>query len=144
MERTQNSSSGVLIILVLLGIALAFVMFASAAQDLASFSFGQQAQGLTVKASDHAVSKHPEAAAINKCLDDTGPSMIMRNMFDRNTFYRVCQFEPGRWGFSADVIEKGQPVNKTSFSPGNGTLKEVMDYLNKIANRYTGPFPPKQ
>lgn len=94
------------------------------------------ALALGVVATTHA-EKHVEASAIRRCLDDRGPSLVMKHVYDP-TFYLVCQIDKNTWGIQA-VDETG--YEKTAFSPGNGTFQAVMRYLNRIAHRYGGRLP---
>lgn len=81
--------------------------------------------------------KHGEATDIRRCLDQNGPAMVLKHRWDP-TFYLVCQLGKDSWGFQA-VDAKG--FEKTSFSPRTGSFRDVMQYLERIATRYTGKLP---
>lgn len=81
--------------------------------------------------------KHIEAPAIRQCLDRNGPYMIMKHKF-MPTWYLICQINPDTWGFQA-VDRDG--IEKTAFSPGMGSYREVMDYLARFATRFKGGLP---
>jgi len=91
---------------------------------------------LGVAYSPHA-ERHEEAPAIRDCLDQRGPYMVLKHV-SAPTFYLVCQIDKLTWGLQA-VDESG--VEKTAFSPGNGTFQDVMDYLNKFTNKFKGTLP---
>ena len=91
---------------------------------------------LGVAYSPHA-ERHEEAPAIRDCLDNNGPYMVLKHV-SAPTFYLVCQIDKLTWGLQA-VDESG--VEKTAFSPGNGTFQDVMDYLNKFTNKFKGTLP---
>ena len=91
---------------------------------------------LGVAYSPHA-ERHEEAPAIRDCLDQRGPYMVLKHV-SAPTFYLVCQIDKITWGLQA-VDESG--VEKTAFSPGNGTFQDVMDYLNKFTNKFKGTLP---
>lgn len=94
------------------------------------------ALALGVIATAHA-EKHAEADAIRRCLDDRGPTLVMKNVH-HPTFYLVCQIDKQKWGIQA-VDESG--YERTAFSPGDGSYSALMRYLNRIANRYGGKLP---
>lgn len=91
---------------------------------------------LGVVTTEHAM-KHDEASTIRKCLDENGPYMVMKNKFDP-TWYLLCQIDQNHWGIQA-VTRDG--FEKTAFSPGDGSYKALMDYMNKIAVRFKGTVP---
>jgi len=106
-----------------------------AQQTLASTSLTMYTS-LGVAYSPHA-ERHEEAPAIRDCLDNNGPYMVLKHV-SAPTFYLVCQIDKLTWGLQA-VDESG--VEKTAFSPGNGTFQDVMDYLNKFTNKFKGTLP---
>lgn len=114
--ESRNSSNGGKILIL---IAVLIVVFA-----------------LGVVTSEHAL-KHDEASTIRNCLDKNGPYMIMKNM-NEPTWYLLCQIDKNHWGLQA-VSKNG--VEKTAFSPGDGSHQALMNYLNKIAVRFKGTVP---
>jgi len=91
---------------------------------------------LGVVLTDHA-EKHDEANSIRNCLDRNGPYMVMKHIYDP-TWYLLCQIDQKHWGIQA-VSRNG--IEKTAFSPGDGSYKAMMDYLNRIAVRFKGTVP---
>ncbi len=96
---------------------------------------------ITVVVHAHAVQRHgAEAEAIRACLDQNGPYQHWR-AFDRETFYRICQLEDGKWGLQAITKVGEQWHEKTAFIRGNGSWRALMEYLQRIGTRFTGPLP---
>jgi hypothetical protein len=91
---------------------------------------------LGVVLTDHA-EKHGEASSIRKCLDRNGPYMVMKAIHDP-TWYLLCQIDSTHWGIQA-VSKDG--TEKTAFSPGDGSYKAMMEYINRIAVRFKGTVP---
>jgi hypothetical protein len=98
---------------------------------------------VAVRASPHALQKHGEdAAMIHRCLDDNGPSEIWRSASWRtpNKYFQVCQIGPDRWGFR--IIEwlerRGVWKERTSFSPGDGSYRALLEHLTAKAFRVPG------
>lgn len=86
----------------------------------------------------HAVAQHgQDAVAVRRCLNDSGPHMIFKASFG-DTWYLLCQIDPSRWGIQA-VTKNGH--EKTAFVPGDGSPKAVLEYLQRIATRWTKPLP---
>lgn len=103
---------------------------------IAIFALGVSNFALGVVTTDHA-EKHDEAQSIRNCLDRNGPYMIMRSINDP-TWYLLCQIDKTHWGVQA-VTKNG--IEKTAFSPGDGSFKALMDYMNRIAIRFKGTVP---
>lgn len=93
------------------------------------------AQGVVL--GNHATQKHPEAADIRNCLDDKGPYMVYKHKFSP-TWYLLCEVGNGLWGLQA-VAEDG--AEKTAFSPGEGTWRDMMDYVNRFATKWKQGLP---
>jgi len=81
--------------------------------------------------------KHPESAAIRQCLNDKGEIQIFRS-FDAERFYRVCEINPGKFGFQT-VDKDGNEI--TAFSRLTGAWKDTINYLSRFGTRYKGPVP---
>jgi len=94
-----------------------------------------------LQVSVHAVAGHPEAKLIEKCLNDMGGQGVMnfKSKLDKDTWYTVCKLPDGRWGLAA--FDKSLKFNKTAFVKGNGSWKELMDYLLKIATKINKTIP---
>ena len=89
----------------------------------------------------HAESRHgEEVATVRKSCDEKEPYQIWRNR-DGKTFYQLCQLPDDRYGIRAIIKDGEDWVEKTSFIPKDGTLAEVMKYLEGFATRYTAPLP---
>ena len=122
-------------LLALAAIGVVIIVLAMIGPMLASTSLTMY-PSLGVAYSPHA-ERHEEAPAIRDCLDQRGPYMVLKHV-SAPTFYLVCQIDKLTWGLQA-VDESG--VEKTAFSPGNGTFQDVMDYLNKFTNKFKGTLP---
>jgi hypothetical protein len=118
-----------------LGLGIAFVIglalvFGAALGDNMSLALGVMEQ-------PHAEARHVEAPAIRQCLDNNGPYMIWKHKF-APTWYLICQIDADTWGLQA-VNREG--VEKTAFSPGDGSYRALMDYLRGFATKFKGGLP---
>lgn len=96
---------------------------------------------VAVRVAPHALAKHgADAAAIHRCLDEQGPSEIWQSASWRTPgkFFQVCQLDDGRWGFR--IIERIQAgwKERTSFVPGDGTRRALLEHLLAKAFRVPG------
>lgn len=113
-----------------------FIMILLAAALLISlllFAWGGIIEGV------HAEKHGADAAAVRRCMDSNGPEMIFKHKHD-SIFYLLCHLNDGRWGLQV-VAKNGH--EKTSFVPGDGSLRSVLDYLGKFATKFTGKMPWK-
>lgn len=87
----------------------------------------------------HATAKHDEASDIRKCLKDKGIYQMWRSRSWRTPFkfFRLCVLQDGRIGMQ--VVEWSWTswawLEKTAFTPKNGTPFELREYLSAIAER---------
>lgn len=87
----------------------------------------------------HAVMRHgAEAGEIRQCLKDNGPYLTFRNKFDKDTYYYVCRLGDNKFGLQALKKTKDGLFEKTAFIKGSGTIREVLEYLAKIATPFKG------
>ena len=93
----------------------------------------------TVQVSQHAIAKHPEAAAIIACAKQNGFYQTWRDTLYKSTFYGICQIPDGRWGLA--TFNKSLKNNNTAFCPGSGTWDDIMKYLTKLATRWNKGIP---
>lgn len=83
--------------------------------------------------------KHEEAESIRRCLQDKGIYQVWRSRSWRTPlkFFRLCVLNDGRIGMQ--VVEWSWTswawLEKTAFSPKNGTSFELREYLSAIAER---------
>ncbi len=97
---------------------------------------------VSVLVNSHAVIKHGDnAIAIRSCLDTKGEYQIWKSITDPNKFFRICELEPGNFGFQIVQCLATGVCEKTAFIKGNGTWGELMKYLGKIATRFNGAIP---
>jgi len=94
---------------------------------------------LQVQASAHALREHPEAQLIQDCANKNGFYQVWKSLYDKHTYYGVCELPDGRFGLAAfaDSLKN----NKTAFIPNDGSLNSVLKYLSKIATRYLKGIP---
>ena len=92
----------------------------------------------------HAVERHgSDALAIRKCLNDKGGADQIWRSFDKRTFYLWCQLPDERWGFMAIVQDAVDRLwyESTSFIKGDGTMANLLKYMEKFGTRFNGPYP---
>lgn len=96
---------------------------------------------LAVVLSTHAVIRHGiEAEQIRKCLDKNGTYIVFQNIYDKDTFYKICRMDNGKFGLQAVIKTAKGVFEKTAFIRGTGTWQELVDYMKNIATRYTLPI----
>jgi len=137
-NSAQNYSSGhqgCSLILASIGVGMAFML--GLALVLNAALGDSMSLALGVLPQEHAVIRHDEAPIIRNCLDSNGPYMVWKHK-DDPTFYLICQLGQDWWGLQA-VTDDG--VEKTAFSPGNGTWRALNAYLKGFATKYRGPLP---
>ena len=92
----------------------------------------------------HAVERHgSDALAIRKCLNDKGGADQIWRSLDKKTFYLWCQLPDERWGFMAilqDAVDRLW-YESTSFVKGDGTMANLLKYMEKFGTRFNGPYP---
>ncbi len=94
-----------------------------------------------VVVSKHAEYKHVEASSIKQCLNDAGPATVYRDRWDKSKYYLTCKTAFG-WGLAVFVETAAGLINKTAFSPGDGSLNDLLNYLALSgATRYNGVLP---
>lgn len=92
----------------------------------------------------HSVERHgSDALAIRKCLNDKGGADQIWRSFDKKTFYLWCQLPDERWGFMAIVQDAVDRLwyESTSFIKGDGTMANLLKYMEKFGTRFNGPYP---
>jgi hypothetical protein len=92
----------------------------------------------------HAVERHgSDALAIRKCLNDKGGADQIWRSFDKKTFYLWCQLPDERWGFMAIVQDAVDRLwyESTSFVKGDGTMANLLKYMEKFGTKFNGPYP---
>jgi hypothetical protein len=97
-----------------------------------------------IKYQPHAVEKHgSDALAIRKCLNDKGGADEIWRSFDRKTFYLWCHLPDDRWGFMAIVQDAIDRLwyESTSFVKGDGTMGNLLKYMEKFGTKFNGPYP---
>jgi hypothetical protein len=97
-----------------------------------------------IKYQPHAVERHgSDALAIRKCLNDKGGADEIWRSFDKKTFYLWCHLPDDRWGFMAivqDAIDRFW-YESTSFVKGDGTMGNLLRYMEKFGTKFNGPYP---
>ena len=86
----------------------------------------------------HAVVRHgQEAYQIRDCLENNGPVQTWRSL-DKETFYIICQLDKGLFGLLAATKDG---FEKTAFVRNLGTWKDTIEYLSRIATKWTQGLP---
>jgi len=89
---------------------------------------------------DHAIKHGTDSQEIGKCLNEKRPYMVYRHRAG-HSFYLICQLPDLRWGYQ---VRDPKGNYKTGFVPeGNGTLKSLLDYLDKFATKFKQDLPFK-
>lgn len=93
---------------------------------------------ITVENGRHSVARHgAEAIQIQRILDDpcqgSHSQWQSRSWRTPNKFFQTCQLNDGRWGFRIIDKIRGKWNEKTSFVPGDGSKKHLLEYLTAIA-----------
>ena len=95
-----------------------------------------------VQVKSHAVIRHGEdAISIRACLDKNGEYQVWKSISDPNKFFRICEIEPGKFGFQIVQCVRGGVCEKTAFTKGEGKWPELVKYLKKIAEQFDGDLP---
>ena len=93
----------------------------------------------TGRVSQHGITKHPEAAAIEEACNKS-IFQVWRDKYERKYYY-LCKTAEGKWGLIPVIISSaGERIWKTAFSPGTGVWADVVRYLTNTATRYKGPI----
>jgi len=90
-----------------------------------------------VTVSDHGLNKHLEAKAIQDSCNQNGPYQTWKDKYEKGKYYFVCKVG-NQFGLIPIVSTATGLVGKTAFSPGAGSLNEVLKYLGNTATRYNG------
>jgi hypothetical protein len=90
----------------------------------------------TKHVSEHGLTKHPEAAAIEEACNKS-IYQVWRDKYERKYYY-LCKTEDGKWGLIPVIISNGVEIWKTAFSPGSGIWGDAVQYLTNTATRYNG------
>lgn len=97
---------------------------------------------VSVMVNSHAVLRHGEdAIAIRACLDKKGTYQLWKSKTDPDKFFRICELEPGKFGFQIVQCIIGGVCEKTAFIKGNGSWSELVRYLGRIATKFNGKIP---
>ena len=88
----------------------------------------------------HAVDKHgDDARAVRRCMMDDGPQMVYQV---QDTYYLICKLADGRFGLQA--VKRGAYKlyhELTAFVKGNGTIDELMAYMQRIGANPVSELP---
>jgi len=141
-ERNHHKPAVLAGFILLLAILIVFTLLAF--QDL-PFSTAAAVKPIPeIKYQPHAVERHgSDALAIRKCLNDKGGADEIWRSFDNKTFYLWCHLPDGRWGFMAiiqDAIDRLW-YESTSFVKGDGTMGNLLRYMEKFGTKFNGPYP---
>jgi hypothetical protein len=141
-EQNQNKPALLAGFILLLAIFVGLILITL--QNIPSSTIAAIKPIPEIKYQPHAVEKHgSDALAIRKCLNDKGGADEIWRSFDKKTFYLWCHLPDGRWGFMAivqDAIDKLW-YESTSFVKGDGTMGNLLRYMEKFGTKFNGPYP---
>ena len=141
-EQTHNKPAKKAGFILLLGILVVSILITF--RDIPSSTVAAVKPIPEIKYQPHAVEKHgSDALAIRKCLNDKGGADEIWRSFDKTTFYLWCHLPDDRWGFMAIVQDAIDRLwyESTSFVKGDGTMGNLLRYMEKFGTKFNGPYP---
>ena len=85
--------------------------------------------------------EHDEAREILDSCKSVGPYQTWKDRYEQHKYYYLCKLTGNnKFGIITFVVVEGTRYIKTAFSPADGTLNTVKDYLTMQGSRYTGPL----